>query len=62
MLSNLFKPFFRLTKRHPLPFVPLCAINVSNGPSGASSPRRGFPAQGVPSTMGGRKDSNQFSS
>ncbi len=62
MLSNLFKPFFRLTKHHPLPFVPLRAINVSNGPSGASLPRRGFPAQGVPSTIGIQKSSNQFSS
>lgn len=62
MPGYLFKPIFRLTGHHPLPFVPLCAINVSNGPSGASLPRRGLPAQGVPSTLGIQDNSNQFSS
>jgi hypothetical protein len=62
MPGNLFKPFFRLIGHHPQPFVPLRVISVSNGPSGASLPRRGFPAQGVPSTSGIQNNSNQFSS
>ena len=38
-MNNFFTPIFRLTKHHPLPWVPLRAINVPIEPSQAFSSR-----------------------
>jgi hypothetical protein len=42
-LNNFFTPIFRLAKHHPLPWVPLRAINMPNEPRQAvfvATPKR----------------------
>jgi len=45
-LKYLLSRMFRLAKRRPLPFIPLCAINVQTAGSGHSAGlRSGQPAK-----------------
>jgi hypothetical protein len=39
-VNNFFTPIFRLAKHHPLPWVPLCAINMPIEPRQALASRR----------------------
>ena len=62
-MKNFLTRFFQLTKRDPLPFIPLRAINVPIESARASQPpRRRWPGLHVFETSNDQQHTNQLSS